>query len=1092
MSELVSSSVGEALSRAIDWGKAKISDYNRQKAIKELLDQTRMRAAMTRSSINLAAKFEDNNLVEELLAHHELMDITKTEIIARFLGDDHDEAATIFIGEFYDALGDITDIKETSLAGRKTLETSEEICSKVGEIHQELARTVADEGAQIALLEEILKIVEAERISVDRIHELAKTADGSVASAYLAAYYALCTGGSVSFAALQPIKGNDALAFGLASIALSARRADDVVSALKLCSSDASGVAAAALKLLEGPKQISEPVEAVVPAGSGTAFVELISFEYFYGLGAFQSANDLSESTDIAWNPIAAEERELSRLGAACLINSPEIPDMTFMAIKRYRQWFPKRFINQLKTALSVALSTLSDEQAAAMIEAMPEELQEFAQDEEKERALMTCTNVACASRIMTWAEAKRNHVLLIDASIKMMGLDESRRREIVEAFERCKAWAFPTAGALDVYVSRIEPRITYEKLLDYGRGLEDEATFHLTAYKTQKDTNPEIAKHHIERAIELMKSTSGELDLLNSSTWVPYLVKNERSEELKDLVKEVLPIAPREYILPFFSAVASCQDSDALLNNLVYSMMNSDFRDPRTAEIIARHLSSTGQTELAGRVALAAFKKAPSETLAGIAAQWMSKSSIGIDDDIVRYAERADTAQMNLLIANHADDNGMRQKRDTYLIRAAFGGGEISSRALGFYAIRNAGSKETDKTPSEIGPDTYATLLSDDGRERTLVFLSDREAVKSEGAEGPAGMVFSVQSDEFLQCRGLHVGNSSSLEGEGFSITEVGAAETILMRTGFRQLSNSPGSTTFTGSPEELFEKIGELAKANASRIERYKNGVETESGTLYFGIETGNVIGLSRQLEFTVGAICNSDLPYRKHPLSRNSPMSSDSRFLLSYNALVILALLSPAKEVICAIQERCVVTESTAKRLEKDARALADEPYNGTGKLGHDGDHPVLYEYNDESKRYVKEKSTPILNLVERVAAIAPSLSSSSSELENVLTDNEVVDIQTAADNELVYVTEDILEAELIDAIASTRRCSIALMLLCLGCFDYVAKDYLNKMTEWGAEPILEVDIVELFRDAIREASTKYGIEIEPANEVDGEQS
>ena len=1068
MSEIAYLAAGEALSKLIDWGTVKITERRKQKAIEKLLNETATRAAMTPSSVDLATKFKDKSLIEEMLAHHRLQDKNRAETIAIFLDGKADDRAASFVGEFYDKITAILATGKETLTGRKTLKIAEETQSDVKALRAEMEKTATDENAQFVLLEEIVKRIEFGKIEVKHIVELAESAAGSFASSYLLAYYTLCTDKPADFAAIQKTKGHDRLALALASIALSIGRADDTIATLQLCSFDTSSAISVVRKLLEEPTQIDGQMGIAIPETEETiAFINLINFEYIYRRHAFLAAADFANDNTIAWNPIALEKRALSDLAAAFMVSNPNMLLLTNRTLDRHRPWFPESLTSQYKNIISIALNRLDKEQTEAVIEAMPEELSQFAQDEEKRLTLRECTDISVATKIATWAEARQNHVLLIDAAIKMIDLDKGQRTEIVKIFERCKTWAFQTAGALSLYANLLNPDITYTDYCDYGRGKENEAPFHLVAYKKFRDTNPEEAKNHIERAIEIMKSDSGSPDLLNSRIWVPYLIENSREKELKELVTNLLPLAPYDYIMEFLSAIANSPGSGVLLDYFIESIVGSDFRDPHTAELTAQHLSTSGQPELAGRVALAAFKKAPSEILAGLATQWMIESSLDIDDEIIRYATEADTAQMNLLVASIANENGMPQKRNAHLLRAAFGNDETNARALMLYAIWNVGNKEERTIPDEIGPDTYATFISSNGDERTSIFLSNQEAVKSEGASGPAGTVFSTQSSQFLNCRGLRVGDTTTIDSETLTVSEVGLAEYPLMQAGFKELPKSQGGMIITGTPEEILDKMVDLLKNSSTGIDTYQNGLITENGTLYYGIETGGIINSARQLEFTIDAICNPYRPYRKHPISRNLAHTPETKFLLSYNALVVLALLKPPDEVVEAIQDKCAVTESTAKRLRKCAQALADEPYSGSGRLGYDGKRPIFYEYNEESKRFAKEKSLLIIGLVDRLKKVKPFLTNPNVQMSKVLADNEIIDIQTAAANDLAFVTEDILEAQLVDQFSLANRCSISLMLLCLGCTKYMLQEYTDHMVEWGAEPVLELDLVESLR-------------------------
>lgn len=114
-----------AVSEFINWSAAKIKSRKKQNEIEQLIKETATRAAMTAFSVDLAAKFKDKHLVEEIIAHQVLADKTKTEAIAIFVGPEADDEATFFVERFYDGVSRITATAEESFPGRKTLEVAE-------------------------------------------------------------------------------------------------------------------------------------------------------------------------------------------------------------------------------------------------------------------------------------------------------------------------------------------------------------------------------------------------------------------------------------------------------------------------------------------------------------------------------------------------------------------------------------------------------------------------------------------------------------------------------------------------------------------------------------------------------------------------------------------------------------------------------------------------------------------------------------------------------------------------------------------------------------------------------------------------------
>lgn len=1088
-----------ALSRAIDWAVAKIADGAKRRKVEKLLDETIMRAALIFSTVDLASKFKDAHRVEELLAHHTLEDKSKDDAIALFLGEDADEEALAFVGDFYDGVTSIMATADESLADRKTLEAIEKLLSSsedafhsIEALYAAFDRASADENASIILLESAVKQIESGILEVDHVLELADSMQDSLASRYLRTYSSLCSGRPVDFTALQAIDGHDKLALSLAAVAVSAERVEDALRMLDFCSFDASSFAGALQSLLEYPKKFNVQIEVVAPEGDDVmGFVELLNFEHVYGCGAMMAAAEFSFGEYTMLNPLAREKELLACVSVAAAIAGHDLIALAQEAVGSYRSWFAEPLLSQFKQVISMALYRLNKDQAMGLIGSLPKELASFAQDEQKKIALRGCSQSDVALSALSWAEARCNPELLLDAAVTLLRIDESWRVEVISVFDRCQEWAFPTLGTFVSYAYLVNPDVDYEDYCKYGRSNEGEATYHLVAYKLFRDRYPEKAISHVEQGIEIMKSEPKTPDLLNSCIWVPYLVENGRETEVEELVGGVLPHAPYPHVAEFFGAIASCTGPEALFERIVDSLLDADFKDPKAAELVVRYLAGKGEAGLAGRMAYAAFRKEPSEALAIAAAGWLIDSSLGVDEDIVEYAEEVDSPQMNLLLASVAHDEGAREKQNLYLVRAAFSDGDAADEALRLYAVWNARDSDSESGPIlEVGQNTYLKLRSDIAGECTLAFLANIDAVKTEGASGPAGLAFSTRSKEFIACRGLQVGDSVSLDGRVHTATEIGSVDSLLARKGFEMLPEVSGSIVFTGTPEEALQQLDKLMRENAPRGEIYENGCSTEAGVLYFGIETGAQLTSMHQLEFTMQTVCSTSLPYRKCPLSRNVALGPDCMFLLSYNALAVLAMLDLPKKVVDAIRERCFLTESTASRLIKEARAWCEEPFVSFGRLCHDGERPVLYEYDSESREYTKGRCLPLIAQVREIPTIKPSLKRLDKSVARFLKDNEVIDIQTASHNGFVFVTEDILQAQMIDASELVSRCSVSSMLITLGFAEYVFNQYARQMEEWGAEPVLEVDIVEAIQRAIAGASLAMGNVVAVSSLRDGD--
>lgn len=121
----------ETVSLIIDWGKLQIQSINKKRALEELIEEYATRAAMIPTCVNLSQKFRDAHLVEELLAHRDLLDKDKDEAIRTFLGEELDKSAYDLVEDFWNSVNVIMATGEESLAARKAAEGTEAINRKL-------------------------------------------------------------------------------------------------------------------------------------------------------------------------------------------------------------------------------------------------------------------------------------------------------------------------------------------------------------------------------------------------------------------------------------------------------------------------------------------------------------------------------------------------------------------------------------------------------------------------------------------------------------------------------------------------------------------------------------------------------------------------------------------------------------------------------------------------------------------------------------------------------------------------------------------------------------------------------------------------
>ncbi|WP_270573771.1 hypothetical protein [Candidatus Collinsella stercoripullorum] len=1093
MEELISTLVGESVSRAFDWVSAGITEKRQQREVEELLEETRLRAAMIPTTVNLAEKFGNSILVGELISNLTLKIKPRDESIATFL-DGGDAAAIEFTERFCDEIDRIMSSPTNSIADVKTLRLVEEGNKNIQMIVDWLSVNQKDMNAQLSLLEGMVGFVAAGKTDVEYLDRLSYDAGESLTSRYLAVYVSLCRGQAPNPVDLSDVSGKDALILALASVAISSENASYAGDVLRLCSFDAGPIISIVQELTDLLGQTSgRKIEflGVIPKGV-EELLNLINFEVLFRGGAFQAAVMYANDAKIAWNPIAIEERSISELISAAVVNDDDLFLKVQQEVSRFRSWFPKDLIKRLERAISASFLQLAAGQVRELISELPDCLSVFAEDEKRQLELRDCSSSQMARDILVWAEARHNPFLMIDAALKLVELDAGARSELIDTFDRCGAWAFPNVGVLRMYVYGLNPDISYEKYCELGKGMEKDALFHLIAYERFYDTLPVAAAKHIETAVSIMKDPAGAKDLLSAYIWVPYLYGGGRDEEIRQIVEGVLPIAPYEHIASFFSALAKCSGSEEMIADLVESMAGSKFWDPRVAELVAGHLVAHGRMDVAGPVANAFFRAKHSELLAEIVVQWACESCIDPDADVIDFLRQVDTSQSNMLLAGYYREKGEKLTSDALLVRASFGEGESSGRALAYYAIEHATEVDGKEGVERIDKDCYVVLSSSDGGKRVFLFFADPTAVAAEGVSNSIGSAFSLQSKEFLYLRGLHQGEACQIDGEKFTVVEMGKVDSLLCRAGFAELANNSECTVAISSIDELLEHLKRTSEETTSKMKMYQNGIVMESGTAYLGIETGAaLVGASRRLEFVGEAICNPNYPYRKNPVSRNVPIDEKNEFLVSYNAAVVLSFLDLPAEVLSQVRQKCFITKSTAKRLRKDAQTILEDSYRSAGRLVFDGERPVLFENDEETRRCLKKKWLPVLDFISGLDEVEPIASSSGArKLPRLLFENESIDIQTAGDRNLIYVTEDLVESQICDA-SAVSRCGVSVMLIRAGHLEYVFTDYAKQMVEWGAQPSIEDDLVALYKEALLNALNSLGlIEGNSASSVRGE--
>ena len=111
--------------------------------------------------------------------------------------------------------------------------------------------------------------------------------------------------------------------------------------------------------------------------------------------------------------------------------------------------------------------------------------------------------------------------------------------------------------------------------------------------------------------------------------------------------------------------------------------------------------------------------------------------------------------------------------------------------------------------------------------------------------------------------------------------------------------------------------------------------------------------------------------------------------------------------------------------------------------------------------------------LIDFVDSIGSVRPSLGLGDRRAAEVLSDNEAIDIRTASEKGLVYVTEDVLEAQIVDMLALCDRCSTSGLFVALGHIGYVLSEFSVTLRRWGAQPVFENDLQQVLGAAINAA-------------------
>lgn len=1078
LAEQLVSSIFDATSAQV---RARFTRRQGKEKLTELLEEYQMRANGIQSNVDLPAKMNSPHLVEELLAHCVLGDKTKEEAISIFVGECADQHARDFGEDLFDQMYQLISRTGTSesLSSQpginRGVTTIEETLKEVKDLKQQIENgQLSSTQAQMALLQTVVSSLESGTLAVSDLPALIEECNCSPAGKYLESYLALCRNASRCAELPGNFSKQDTLIIPIVELAISTGNYEYALTTLDLTSFDSASLEVAIRNIFIAGTVPKESIQIAAPTTLDlSSFASLLNAEMAYSHKAYIAAESLFAELNQQMNPVARSHSAISVIASDALYGRDGLFSHVQEAIDESRDWMSDMLLQQLADALVMVYGLAGADWLESSLENAPVHLQEPFEKLEILLELSQADTFEESLVIMARAGQCRCISAYLEAAIKALTLDASRKRILAKEFHKNKDWLFVSPVAFAFYVKELAEIHSYQEFRELGAKISQTAEYHLLAYALFKETDQELATKHIELALAILPESMVNPLQAFPEIWVPYLVENSRGQDVIDIATPYLSRESVQTIQYFLAICRRADDSGVIFDQLMEALANSEVYDTRVPEFLARHFASINDVPTAGRLALKAFRLHETEISAAIVASWCITSSLELDDDVRNYIARTDTQMMNLVGADIAEAEGNPTLGDRLLIRAAFREGGKERRALAAYAARHAGNTDV-KEYRAVEQDTCVTIEAGDGTVFPVFFFSENDSLLEPRVSGPAGRAFLTKTAAFISTRGRFVGEAVTIGDITGRIVGIESAEAGLTRQGFSFIAKDPRTRVISVEEgEDFLDQIADAMQPQSNRLENYLEGINVNEVTVYPGIETARRLGVPDKLEFTIEAIMSGDMPFRRYPFSHNLPIGDEDAYLLSYSAAVCLALLKPPADTLNSVTAKCSITESTARRLENECRAILDECFTSPGKLSLVDGRPTLFQNDEAVKQQWRGIVLNISELISALQKIVPATGVPTFEYAGILCDNAAIDIQTAIDNGLTYVTEDCLEAQMVDTAGSLSRCSLSALLIACHESRYLFCDYCATVQKWEAQPALEVDIIQALSDTIAQA-------------------
>lgn len=1037
---------------------------------------------------SLSDLFQNNALCDELIAHCHKGDLAKSEIVNTFLYSskeipsegrciDAEKLVSNYADEVASVIYQPIDKKDKPLSAaiREGITETRELQSYAQQSHKQLEAKF--DSLTVSLMEQlgfssltllINAIEDGSVLFVD--FESAVEADRSISISgkYLSAYLSLCKGEVPRFD-VSDLKAIGApLASSLASLAVSSGQLEIAVRILEAYD-EGTNCAQAVKEVIRNSNSFEEMKPYEIPADSPfIPFADVLNAELIFMNKAYVTASDQFALCEGRLNPVAKCHSDISRICKAIYYS---IASITPSNVKNFAGGFPLWGSDSLKheygEILEAALDLIDDANAEEIISSLPKETLQYLPNAQLQAEINTCGDLDRLKYFCQMSLEKCLFSAFFTCVEKLISEDPSNipwAKQLVEKESQNTL----TSNYLFFlfYIEKLNPHISYTEYKYYESSYKSFPQFHLHAYRLFKSDYPEEACNHIELALSQMSNGQILPCPEYSKEWVGFLQENQRDSQVVDIVKRFLPVISARAFKSIISAIAQPIEKSDLAKELFESLEQSGNKDPEITCLIARYYGFVANDQLK---ALKYAKLSFNERLSLEAALSLAYASLNLSLDLPEEVEQYALCQKNTQLDIFVAEQYRRAKKDSradYLLkRAIFDNRPDSHRAIAAYGSSHLGDPEKEK-PIQIGPDSCVHLERAGSENLVVAFHSEPDLISAEGIVALGMRNYSTASPQYLGLRSHVVGDRVQLDSEYWEVIEIDHIDVVIGKKTIEIIAEDPATVVFSspnGDIEDVIRQISEYLEEQKQNNNVYVSGIQIHDDTVVFlGIETGHTFYSVKPFEFIINVLKGEDMPFRRMEIGSSFPIMGNEDFLLSYNAVILLAALEKFGLDSDSIMDRCLITASTKKRLQLDIQDYSDSLYSAGKLISVDG-RATLMQYDDATKQELSEICSNTLGFLNKVKTVELAQIDKLPSSYPFLDQNTLGDMETAKQNGMFYVTEDCFQALFLDVSDNVpHRCSLYSFLIALDLRNVALFVLPKAMREWGAEPCVDVNV------------------------------